>query len=269
MKNLTRLLAGATFGALTLACVSAAPEPYYSKKQVIEECTVPFTGSTSFGYESDYIFRGVNNGSNAFWGSAAANFALNNGMSIDIGTWYINPTNQPDFNGRDPFNVGDELDIYAFLNFALPRGINASWGFTAYTFPEINSVAVGSGADTWETSLGVSQDFGFAELGTFIAYDFDVNDGWYYEFRAMRTIALADCLDLNLGSGLACSDAGVIGVNDWEHTYVRAGLGWHMTESAVFNLYGGYNFLLDGYENALGNLQDDESHWGASVTVSF
>lgn len=263
MKNLKNLLWGAVFG--TLALTSANGGAFDSKKQVIE-CSVPFTGSVSFGYESDYIFRGLNSGSNAFWGSAAINVPVNDKISLDIGTWYINPTNQLDFL-FDPGNVGDELDTYAFLNFDI-KGIKASWGFTSYAFPEINSVVHGI-ADTWETSLGLSKDLGFLEVGAFIAYDFDLNDGWYYELRAAKSIALRDCLDLNLGSGIGYSDNGLIGINDWTNVYLRAGLAWHMTESATLNLYSGYNWLLDGLNDTIGNFQEDELHWGSSVTVSF
>lgn len=268
MKNLQNLLLGALFGSLAMASVFAGPEPYDSKKQVIEDCTVPFTGSVSFGYESDYLFRGLNSGSNAFWGSAAANFGLGEKLSLDIGTWYINPTNQLDFL-FDPGNVGDELDVYAFLNFDI-KGISASWGFTAYAYPEHNSVQPHFGkADTWETSLGLSKDLGFAEVGAFIAYDFELNEGWYYELRALKSIALRDCLDLNLGTGIAYSDNGLLGINDWTHAYLRTGLGWHMTEAATLNVYSGYNWLLDGLNDTIGDFQEDEIHWGTSVTVSF
>lgn len=264
MKNLKKLLWGAAFGTLAMASVNAGPVD--GKKDVIKDCTVPFTGTVSFGYESDYIFRGLNCGSNAFWGSAAANFALGSKLSVDVGAWYINPTNQRDFL-FDPANVGDELDSYAFLNFEV-KGIKASWGFTSYTFPEINSVVHGL-ADTWETSLGLSKDLGPVEVGAFVAYDFDLNDGWYYELRAMKSIPLRDCLDLNLGTGIGYSDNGLLGINDWTNTYVRAGLGWHMTNTATLNLYAGYNWLLDGLNDTIGNFQEDEIHWGTSVTVSF
>lgn len=275
MKNLKKLLWGTFAGTLALATVQAGPVD--SKKTVIEDCTVPFTGSVSFGYESDYIFRGLNSGSNAFWGSAAANIALGDKVSLDIGTWYINATNQKDFVPfffGDVANVGDELDTYAFLNFDV-KGIKASWGVTSYVFPEANSVNNEIGIpffgsqDTWETSLGLSKDLGFAEIGAFIAYDFDLNDGWYYELRALKSIPLADCLDLNLGTGIAYSDNGLLGINDWTHCYARAGLGYHMTESATFNLYTGYNWMLDGLNDTIGDFQEDEIHWGTSVTVSF
>lgn len=284
MKNLQKLLWGAAIGTLAIASVQGGPAD--AKKTVIEECTVPFTGSVSFGYEGDYLFRGLNRGSNALWGSAAANFALGENLSLDIGTWYINPTNQKDFV---PFffgevaNVGDELDTFAFLNFELPKGIKASWGVTSYVFPEANSAnneiddhlggfrpfGHPGTHDTWETSLGLSKDLGPMEVGAFIAYDFDFNDGWYYELRASKSIPLRDCLDLNLGTGIAYSDNGLLGINDWTHCYLRTGLGWHMTQAATLNLYGGYNWMLDGLNDALGDFQEDEIHWGTSVTVSF
>ena len=218
-------------------------------------CAIPFTGELSVGYETNYIFRGVNLGEDAPWASVGLNFPLNEKLSLDVGTWYINSTNNPD-------NF-DELDTYAFLNFQV-LGLDASVGGTWYYFPE-------QGGDTGELSLGLSKDLKIFELGGFAAYDLGDIGGWYFETRALRTFALADCLDLNLGSGISFTDNysfrdPFLGADGWNHAYVRLGLGWHMTETATLNTYIGGNFALD----ALENIDDaDRLHGGASVSVAF
>lgn len=243
----TRLIA--SLAALVAASAVAGP--------AIEDpaCSIPFTGELSVGYETNYIFRGVNLGEDAPWASIGLNLPLNEKLSLDVGTWYINSTNNPD-------NF-DELDTYAFLNFSV-LGLDASFGGTWYQFPE-------PGGNTGELSLGLSKDLKIFELGGFTAFDMGDVGGWYFETRALRTLALTDCLDLNLGSGISFTQdysfrTPYLGADGWNHAYVRLGLGWHMTESATLNTYIGGNFAL----NALETIDDaNRLHGGASVSVAF
>jgi len=190
----------------TLIAASAVAGPA-DKAPVIENptCAVPFTGEVSLGYETNYIFRGVNLGEDAPWASAGLNFPINDKVSVDVGTWYLNSTNNPkDF---------DELDTYAFLNFPL-LGLDASLGGTWDYFPEQND-------NTGELSLGLSKDLKIFELGGFAAYDLGDIGGWYFETRALRTIALTNCLDLNLGAGLSFTEdysfrTPYLGADGWE-----------------------------------------------------
>ncbi len=252
MKKHHILAIGAAFSAF--AAGTALAGPVDTKAPVIQDpvCAVPFTGEVSVGYESDYIFRGTNFGEDAPWASIGLNSAINDVMSVDVGVWYINPTNNP--------SGFDELDLYAFLNFPLGP-LSASFGGTWYYFPE-------PGGNTGEVSLGLSKDLGIAELGVFAAHDFDDLGGWYFEARALRSIPLTACLDLNLGAGVSYGEE-YFGVSGWNNIYVRAGLGYHLTESATLNAYVGGNFLLDGLEDVVGATQDDELHGGASISVAF
>ncbi len=242
MKKVASLL---TAGLMIPSVLLAGPAP------VIEDpvCAVPFTGSVAVGYESTYLFRGVDFGDDAPWGSIDISFGLFNDVSVDVGTWYINPT-------QNPVN-SDELDVYGFLNFPLWI-FDASIGATWFYFAEIDQEALEG-----DFALGYSVGDLF-DLGFLTAYD-ESTDGWYWELSASKGIDLTDCLSLGLGAGVSYGD-NYFGVNGWNHAFATAGITWMMTEAAALDLYIGGNFTLDELE-ALG--EDDDVHGGVSVSVGF
>ena len=243
--------------ALATLITASAVAGTADKAPVVENptCAIPFTGELSVGYETDYIFRGVTLGEDAPWASIGLNIPVNEKVSIDIGTWYINSTNNPkDF---------DELDLYSFINFPL-FGLDASIGGTWYYFPEANG-------NTGELSMGLSKDLKIFELGGFAAYDLGEVGGWYFETRLLRTIPITNCLDLNLGTGVSFTEdysfrTPYLGADGWNHAYARVGLGWHMTDKATLNTYVGGNFPLSGISSIEEN---DKLHGGVSMSVGF
>jgi len=245
MKILKKVAALAALAALAPA-IAQAGDP---KAPLIEDpiCAVPFTGSVSVGYETTYLFRGVDFGDDAPWGAIDLNYVLGSNLDLDLGAWYINPTQNP--------TGFDELDLYGFLNFPLGF-LDASVGGTWFYFPE-------PGGSTGEVSLGLGYDFGIAELGFFTAYDFD-GEGFYFDLGAGKTIPLGACLDLGLGAGISYVDD-YFGTNGWNHAYATASLILHMTESAALTGYVGGNFPLE----AIDATEDDDLHGGVSVSVSF
>lgn len=220
------------------------------KCPVVEPCTVPFTGSVSFGWESDYIFRGVKLGEQAPWAAAAINLPLATDVSLDLGTWYLNST-------KNAVNY-DELDVYAFLNFPLWI-FKASVGGTWYDYPE------GFFADSnGEGAIKLAYDVGtLFTLTGFAAYDF-VGDGWYLELAANKTIPLTDCLDLGLGAGISDVEH-YFGLDGWNNAFARASLIYHLTKTASLTGYLGGDFPLD----AIDATEVNRLHGGASLTVTF
>lgn len=231
--------------------IASQAEAYDPKAPIIEDpvCVVPFTGSVAVGYETTYLFRGVDFGDHAPWASIDINYALNNNMSIDLGTWYINPTQNP--------VASDELDVYAFLNFPL-WVFDASIGATWFYFAETDSEAL-------EGDFSIAYSVGnLFDLGLLTVYD-ETTDGWYFELAASKGIPLTDCLTLGLGAGIGYG-LEYYGVEGWNHAFATAGLTYALTSTAALDLYIGGNFVFDELE-ALG--EDDDVHGGISVSVGF
>jgi hypothetical protein len=229
-----------------LASLAASPAPPVTDPR---PAVLPFTGEVSLGYETDYLFRGVTFGTDAPWASGGLNLPLGHALNLDLGVWYINPTQD-----RPAF---DELDLFTFLNFRL-LGLDASLGGTYYLYPEEDLHSA-------ELSLGLSRDLRFAELGVFVAHDFVRFGGWYGEARALRTIPLHADLDLNLGTGISRT-AGYFANDGWNHAYLRAGLGWYLSPALTMNAYLGGNFPLAGLD---GVEPGDTLHGGFSLSVGF
>jgi hypothetical protein len=219
------------------------------KCEIVDACTVPFTGSVSVGYETDYIFRGVKYGEQAPWGAVGINMPLDSAVSLDLGAWYLNST-------KNPVNY-DELDLSAFVNFPLWI-FKASVGGTWYDYPEN-----GQRSNT-EGALKLAYDIAdLLTLTGFAAYDF-IYDGWYLELAANKIIPLTDCLDLGLGAGISYVDNYDI-FDGWNNFFARASLIYHLTKTASVSAYIGGDFPMD----AIDNTQVNRLHGGASLTVTF
>jgi hypothetical protein len=272
MKKLTASFALLAAPALLMAgTVVKAP--------VVEPCTVPFTGTVSVGYESTYLFRGLDYGSDAPWMGIDTNWVLLDNLSLDLGAWYINPT-QP--VGFPPNHANDELDLYATFNFPLWI-FNASLGTVLYNYPEAANDGGADDTRNIDTNFGLSYSLPWFDVSWLTAYDWNWNYGdgsWYHEVAGSKSFDLTNCLSMGLSAGVGFYDnyngglgvrplapAGVGTHNGYSHTFVTLGLTWAMTQTAALDVYVGGNFVNDDLE-VLG-AQGDQFHGGASVSVSF
>ena len=212
-----------------------------------EESSI-FSGSISVGYDTDYIFRGVNLGTDAAWGGVDTNFELAEGLSLNLGAWYINPTG----GGRD----NDELDLYAFLNTSV-GDLDLGVGFTSYIFPE-------AGGDTPEAALTLGYSIGVIDLGVLYAYDFDA-EGSYIENTIGTTIEISDNVALELGTGISYG-VDYYGVDGFNNVFARAALPIALTETLTLSPYIAHSWAIDSLED---NGGDDELFGGASLSVKF
>ncbi|MFT5466656.1 MAG: hypothetical protein ACI8UO_001756 [Verrucomicrobiales bacterium] len=216
-------------------------------------CAVGFTGSVYAGYDTDLYHRGANLGQDVISAGFNSNHDLG-GLNLDLGIGYQNVT--------DPA-VGDRLVTSAWTGMDL-MGLDAAIGLNWYYFPEIDSAV----DDNLEIGLQLSHDLGIATLNFGYYYDFE-SEGSYLEGGLSKTIALADCLDLNLGTGIGYGD------DDYntgfqaggEHVFVKAGLTYHLTETAALSAYVAGNFLYGDAADLSDD--DDDIYGGVSLSVSF
>ncbi len=217
----------------------------------------PLYGGVSLGYETHYMFRGVNLGENAPWGEIDLNYDLTETLSLNFGAWYINPTS--DVGGINPT---DELDVYGFLIFPI-GDLSVSVGMTAFFFPEVDG-------DSQEYGIALGYPIGdLFDLG--FEYWADANAkgpdafGHYFELNGSKSIELSDVIALNLGTGVGFGE-NYFGVSGWNHVFALGGLSFALTDTAALDLYVGGNWPV-------GDLKDfgekDRVHGGASISVSF
>ena len=80
----------------------------------------------SVGYDTDYMFRGVNLGEDLLWSDVNVSTTLTDGLDLGVGAWYANVAD-------DAGN--DELDIYAGLSTSM-GDISLDLGATYYYYPD-------------------------------------------------------------------------------------------------------------------------------------
>lgn len=242
---------GVFFASLALGSVATAGEV----APVDPVCSVGFTGSVSVGYDTDLYHRGLNLGENVI--SAGVNTSHDiAGIGVDLGVSYENITE----NITEPA-VGDRLVTSAWTSLdVLP--IDTAIGLNWYYYAE------GAWDDSLELGIHFSEDIGFATVDFGYYYDTD-SDGNYIQGGLSKTIALGDCLDLNLGAGIGYGDEDYTAGNGngGEHVYVRAGLAYSLTETATLNAYIAGNFAYGDLEELVD--EEDEVYGGVSLSVSF
>lgn len=251
MKQTIKVIGCLVIGLALGANAFAGGKPVVEPEPI---CEVPFTGSVSVGYDTDYYHRGQQWGENNINAAVAIDYALTADINAALSTSYNNIT--------DPAGW-DRLVSGAWAEFGL-AGLDAAVGVNWYYYPE------GSNDDTIEVGLNLGKDIGIAYLDFGYYFDFE-SDGNYFELGASRTIPLGQCLDLNLGAGIGYGDDNYVfdGIlNGGDHVYATLGLTWHLTETASLSGYVTGNWLYDDLE-ALNGGDDEDVYGGASLKVSF
>ncbi|MDF1740426.1 MAG: hypothetical protein P1U86_14800 [Verrucomicrobiales bacterium] len=239
----------AIIGAMTLGVNAGdwGKAPVAPAKAPIEEC-YDIGGEISFGYETDYMFRGSRLGRDSIW--TDVNYTIDSIVPITVGAWYISEL--------DPANnFDDELDLYVSAALGTYGGFDVDLGYTRYIYP-------GAGGDTGEINLGLSRSLGFVDLALGTNYDHTL-DTWYHEAGVEKTFGITDSMSLVIGAGVG------YGVNNWTHYYATAALPIELNCRATLTPYIGWNGVPSdwiGGDIATGN-NGDVLHSGVSLSVSF
>lgn len=205
----------------------------------------PLGGTISAGYMSNYIFYGVDFGSNAVW--TGVDYAIA-GTPVNVGVWYINPTDG---------NLDDELDVYATISQEV-AGFDLSLTMTGYFFPD-------AGADaTYELGLGIGRGLGFVDWAATVRYDFEI-EGWYAETSISKGFALSDTIELVLSTGIGYQIDYFSSGGDFNHAFAKAALPVALSSNVTLEPYVAGLFALD----AIDGFQDDLVHGGVSLSVTF
>ena len=242
-------------GIASLVAVAANAGPSGSSECAKSECAkapvevaeAPLGATLSAGYVTDYIFRGVNLGSNAPW--VGLDYTLTAlPVPVDLGVWYANVTDSDI----------DKLDLSASVAGPSFYGFDTSLAFVAYLYPE-------SSIDTsFELALGISRSLGFVDWDMTSAYDFEL-DAWYFETGVSKGFDITDNIDLVLSTGIAYSVDYWAWGSDFNHVYVQAALPISLRSNVTVEPFIAGLFALDHIDA----FQEDAVYGGVSLRVSF
>ena len=198
----------------------------------------------SVGYDSDYMFRGVNLGQDLLWSDVNVSTSLSDGLDLGVGAWYANVAD-------DAGN--DELDIYAGLSTSM-GDMSVDLGATYYYYPDPTA-----GDGTLEFGIGLGTSAGPIDLSLGLYYDIDL-EAAYYEVGAATSFDLTDTMAVDVGGAIGNADGDTLTALTF-----TIGVPITLSDSASLSPYVGVNIPLDDYEDEFG----DDIYSGLSLTVGF
>lgn len=283
IKALLAILIGAV--AVNSATAGTWCPPAKDKCPV--ECCPELAGNLSFGYDTDYIWKGVRFARDFVW--ADVNYTFDVPLlpvTPVVGVWHGTDL----ASGANTY--GDETNLYAGA--ALPEimGIEAQALYTHYLFPTTRQPSPGTAGDSFG-SIGVSASTElFAGITGAVGSEYylggtpGVNNqelsAWYHYAEGSYTMDVTDCISVTGTAGVSYSDGLWSGIgagntgSGWNHYYIRAGASIAIGCNATLNPYIGYNGTPDGWKAGNANSgtvpganSQDAFHGGVSISVGF
>ncbi|MEM9495887.1 MAG: TorF family putative porin [Pseudomonadota bacterium] len=227
--------------------------------------------STTVGFESRYVFRGVQFAETSI--QPAINLSYGNFYG---GAWFNLPI------GDDDLRVtpgGEELDLFVGYSVAMDDTFTLDMGVTYYTFPDVASGFFdifeedgdGLGANTIEAYLGVNVS-GPLSPSVYVYRDFNF-DTFTMQGSVSQSFPLAEKTSFNLGGTIGYvvdDDAG----GDYLYGNASANIAYQLTDNG--SISAGARF--GGSDIAGGSIFDDANArtlksagvwWGLSFTANF
>lgn len=218
----------------------------------------------SAGYDTDYIFRGVDLGHDFVWSQLELTVPVGQEFSFTAGAWYTTSFNTP-----GDFEVDSELDLYASLTYTLGL-FEVTAGYTHYSYPRggaFLSPSGGNGDETNEVYLSVGTSFHeMVDVSLAYYYDFDLETS-YIEATAGTSFVVNNegTISIDPSIGISYVDNDDANVSDWNHAFARVGVPIKLTSTATLEPYVATSIALD----AIDNTENDYLWGGISLKVSF
>lgn len=230
-------------------------------------------GEVHVGYASEYEFRFVDLGSDLVEAGADISYDWSDiGLNVSAGAWYGSVNDQQTIAGD--FN---ELDLYTAVSKEFGP-VTLELGYIYYYYPDTPGTS-----DTQEVYLSASYTLPWElELSATYYYDFDSNNGWYFQPELAKTFKFNDCLGLKLSTGLGVADgmqsqarsgrinpgSSADGFQGW---FVKAELPWEFRDNVTIAPYLKYADADSNLAGDINSLEGGQEHFigGVKLTVGF
>ena len=239
---------------LLLSVASLAHAGTRTTKNPIAPVAPPEDDSLGFslaaGYDSSYIFRGVDFGDNLVWAGLTIPVKLTDKATFTFAPWY----------GSIAGEEYDELDLVASLTYDLGF-VTAGVGYTWYYFPF-------SGFETSEPNVTIAKSFAGINwyAGVYLDMKADGGDeGWYYETGLNYPIKITEKFSLVPEAKVSFGN-GYYGVDGGNNVLLKLSAPYALTKTATIAPYIAGSLAIDGLEDVGG---EDYLIGGVSLTVTF
>lgn len=241
-------------------------------KNPCDECP-GYSGAITLGYDSDYIWRGLQFAEENWWVDVNYTFDLScfgNGLGdLTLGLWSLNE------------NPGAYEETRLYVNYALPcpiLGFDVTLDYVNYSFG--NGIFNGPD-DVNEAGASISRDV----LGIGVTYyvgwlDYNNPEGaeeWFHNLSFGRSIAVTDCISLEFESGATYWESQLDEGFAYRYTTVSlpVSIGCQLTitpyVSYIDTNAGGptHRDVAGAFSNGTGFSPDDRFYGGVSASWAF
>jgi hypothetical protein len=212
-------------------------------------------GSVSVGYDTQYIYRGVEVGDHLVWGAIDLNIPFSESLKLNINTWYGALADTPSDYG--------ELDVYTALRYKVNDMVTFGPSYKWYHYTQAEDGALDN-----QHEIGLEATITPVEnLGVYVGafYEFEV-EGFYYELGLSYTAAINDNVSLIPYTKVSYSDDSTVAdSSEFNHVAVGLNVPIKLTAKATLTPFIEVNIPLDNLDAN----QDEEVHGGAAISVSF
>lgn len=176
----------------------------------------------SAGYDSDYIFRGVDFGPHLAWTGLDLAHEISEGVEMNLGAWYAD-----DFNNN---GSGNELDLYTGIT--VDAGpVDVSLGYIYYYFP-----ATG-GLDSHEIYASIATEVAGVGVELYGAHD-TRTDGQYAALSAGYGVGITDSIGADFSAGISYGwDYNTANNSDFNNVDARLAFPIALTDTATLEPY--------------------------------
>jgi len=204
------------------------------------------SATTTFAWESSYVFRGVQFAEETYMPGLDLAFG-----DFYVGIWAAMPAGME----------ANEVDFYAGYGFYVSDTTSLDFGVTHYPFPDSGADIFDDGATT-EIYAGVAFEVPFSP-SAYVYYDFDL-EALTLEGSVGHSFAMGESasFDLSGAVGYVSADGGT----DYSYALVSAGFGFALNDYASASIYTNYSLSSEDY---MYDGDSGEFWFGFSVTGGF
>ena len=231
-----------------------------------------FAVSTTVGFESRYMFRGIQFAETSF--QPAINLSYG---GLYGGAWLNLPVGDDDFIATPG---GEELDLFIGYGSEIAAGVTLDIGLTYYTFPDLMSGffdlykedEIGQpGANTLEPYIGIAFDTPLSP-SIYLYRDF-MFDTFTVQGSASHSFPLGGAFSFDVGGTIGWVEDDDPNM-DYFYGHANGDLTYAFSDTASFYVgvrYGGSDIpggsVID--DSILGTMQKSGVWWGVGFTSSF
>jgi uncharacterized protein (TIGR02001 family) len=223
------------------------------------EEAAPLGFTATVGYDTDYVFRGLETAQNLISAAIDGNIAINKDISFNVGAWYGASADDKaaTYAGGTSYS---ELDLYAGLNAKLGP-VTAGLKYTYYNYLGHASSFV---KDVNEVGVTLATSAAGLDFIAGAYYDATAR-GYYFETGVSKTIKITEQISLVPGV-LVSYGSHYYDVSGFNTVKPTLALPIKLTKSATLTPYIAGNLPIDALHDTG---EKDRVYGGVALSVSF